>query len=170
MGFLTGLGRLLAGKPVFVPEEGPDRPTDDIQQQVSEQPQAQADDLRDSSGRKIAPQITVSHVKSRLSGSNMTVTAWVTNNSAYLVRIDECMILSRESRLYRNLSPGHGHEVQLYRGPVATSDHDHRARLTFKITENTDMFEMNYTVEFDRNPNGTFTVEQLHQNGGVRDI
>lgn len=168
MGFLSGLGRLIAGKPVFVAGENVDKPSVDMQQQAVDMPPV--DDLKDASGHKIAPQITVSHVKSHLSGSSMTVTAWVTNNSQYSVRLDTCTMLSRESRLYRDLSPGQGHEMQFYRGSVVTNDHDYKVRLTFRITENTDEFEMNYVAKFDRNSDGTFIIDQLHQNGSVRDI
>ncbi|MDN5819453.1 MAG: hypothetical protein L0H36_01730 [bacterium] len=169
MGFLTGLGRFLSGKPVFVPGESEEQIIDSVSASDTTQIAA-ANDLHDSSGRKIAPQINVSHVKSHVAGNTMSVTAWITNNSSYDIRIDSCNILSHHVNLYRNLSPGQGHEAMLYRGPVATNNHDYRVRFIFRISENTDEFEMNYVVRFYRNSDGTFVIDQLDRNGTIKDI
>src|SRR5699024_9555872 len=117
MGFWKGFGRLIAGKPVFQP--GDEASQDPLAGVVAE-PEVQSpepepvDNLRDASGRKIVPQIGVSHVKSHVSGSNMSVTAWVVNNSQVAIRLDRCMLMSRQSSIYRDLAPGQGHEVELY--------------------------------------------------------
>ena len=170
MGFWKGFGRLIAGKPVF--QVGDDVPHDSAPEvtpidEVQPQP---VDNLRDASGRKIVPQINITHVKSHLSGGNMSVTAWVANSSDVSIRLDRCMVLSRQVSIYRDLAPGQGHEVELYRGAVAANEHDYRAWIVYRILENTDEFEMNYTTRFYRNADGTFVVDQLQPNGGVKDI
>lgn len=168
MGFLSGFGRMIVGKPIF---ENQSSNTENVQQPTSgATPDPTNGGLRDASGHKVLPQIDVAHIKSSRNGNNMTVEAWVTNHSELAIRLDDCYILHQRTQVHYALTPHQNHQVILYRGPIAANEHDAKAKLTFRILANTDEFEMDYRTEFYRNSDGTFMVEELHRLGNVRDI
>lgn len=166
MGFFQGLGRIIAGKPVF---EVPDQPAAASQPAV-QPPKNDAHRFVDERGYKIIPDITLTHTKSRLDNHTMTVTAWATNTSTERVRLDHAVLLGKKQPIMRELAPGQGHEIELYDGPVAHSEHDSRAELVFRLLEIDDIFENVYFIEFARESNGDFVVEELHPDSPVRDI
>lgn len=164
MGFFQGLGRLIAGKPVF---EAPDD-TSTANQATTEQPESHR--FVNEHGYKIIPEIEITHLESHVDDKTMTVTAWATNTSAERIRIDHAVILSQKQTIMRELAPGQGHEIQLYDGPVATNEHDSRAELVFRLLANDDIFDIVYFVEFAREADGHFIVEELHPDNPTRDI
>lgn len=175
MGFFEGFGRLLAGKPVF---ENPDDPepedgdSDGLENEYPTQPTVApaGNPLRDANGRKVIPDIKIEHVKSSRNGTTMTVEAWVTNHSDLAIRLDDWHILGQRTQLHHELSPGQCHQMILYRGSVAPSEHDNRSKLTFRILANTDEFEINYRIEFYRTSDGVYMIEEFHPEGETRDI
>lgn len=167
MGFMSGFGRLLAGKPVFEKETDV---TSDPAVVTPPQPVPAPNTLHDAHGRKIIPQVAITHLQSHRDGNTMTVMAWVTNHSELAIRLDDCTMLGQRLQVHYELTPHQNHEIVLYRGPIAATDRDHRTRLTFRLMANTDEFEIDYVTKFYRNSDGTFIVSQLHQEGGIRDI
>lgn len=167
MGFMSGFGRMLAGKPVFENEDSRTPQPETVEKPIQDNTQGGA---RDASGRKVIPQIDIEHLQCHRNGNSITVTAWVTNRCDLAIRLDDSTILGQRLQVHYELTPHQNHEIVLYRGPIAMNDHDHHAKLTFRIMSNTDEFEINYVSKFHRNPDATFQVDELHQEGGVRDI
>lgn len=162
MSFWSGLSKLIQGKPVFeVPSEGASN------ENVSG---VRKSELIDGSGRKVTPQLRVEHCKSYVNGDTMQTMAWLVNNSAYAVKVDKVVLMGSTTHVDRHLDSGEGHQVQLYSGPVAASDHDHKASVYCTIVENGDYFRTDYMVEYNRESNGTYTVEELHAEPAVFDI
>ena len=161
MGFFQGLGRVIAGKPVFQTTSDPVAP---------EQPHDAPRRFVDESGRKIIPEIKLTHTKSHIAGESMTVSAWATNQSSEHVRLDYMTLLGQKHTISQELAPGKGSEIKLYNGPVARDDHASRAELVYRLFENGDVFSMTYTIEFNRESNGYYIVEEFHSNNPVRDI
>jgi hypothetical protein len=168
MGLLDGLGRFVWG------ENEPEGMTQrsDAPQVPSSNTQPQQPPLVDEHGYKIIPHITLDHVKAHRNGDTMIVTAWVANHSEHNVRIDECHVLGQKQILQRPLSPNAGHEVTVYKGPVALNEYDSHAGLIFRtfMVEKPDQFENVYHVEFNRESDGKFTIEEFHEDGPVHDI
>lgn len=163
MGFLSGLGRLVAGKPVF---EAPQTTSDNNQT-----PSTPQHTFVDEHGYKIVPKIELAHLTTHpFGGDKITVTAWATNRSNEPIRLDAAMALSQKSTIMRELTPGQGHEIELYRGPAPLHEHDSRVELIFRILANNDLFKCIYFAEFNRQSNGQFFINQLHENGPTRDI
>jgi hypothetical protein len=167
MGFLDGLGRFLQGKQVFEDEDKP-RLEEPQAPPASMQPHPPL--LVDEHGYKIIPHITLDHVKAHRDGDRMTVTAWAINHSNQRVRVDHFVVLGQKQTFQRELSPSEGHELKVYEGPVAPNEYESHAELTFRILGNGDLFKNVYHVEFNRDPDGTFIIEELHDDGPVRDI
>lgn len=158
MGFWSGLAKIVQGKPVFEAPEGQGSPA------VVEASSANA------SGRKIIPELLVSNCESRVSGTEMETTAWVTNKSAVEIELDKIVILGITIELDRFLLPGKGQQLRLYKGAVAPSDKQHKASLYYKQVNNGDYFCADFTIEFDYDSQGFYTIEEFHPIHPVRDV
>lgn len=67
------------------------------------------------------------------------------------------------------LNPGQGREVQIYSGHVATSEHDADAYVDIMIAQNGDYFQQQFHVEFDRQGDGRYLIEEFHPEEHARD-
>lgn len=166
MGFLNGLGRMLQGKPVF---EDPNQVT---QAHDSQAISSQAGDRTptDSHGNKIIPEIRIAHCRSRINGSSMTTTAWLTNTSSVEIELDKIIVAGVRTELDRRLTAGSGHEVIVYRGPIMMNDHNQRADLQYKTVPGGDYFLARFDIEYDRQPSGTYMLEDFQPQSTIRDI
>jgi hypothetical protein len=165
MGFLDGLGRMIAGKPVF--EDG----SQPKEQSNAGEPQAPVSSgLRDEKGYKIIPDIEVKNVRSRRDGDKLTVTAWVTNKSDQRIRIDYIYLLGEKKQINQELNSNQARELMLYQGSTPHDENERDAQIVYRLQENMDLFQNDYDVEFNRESDGAYTVEELHEDGSTRDI
>lgn len=178
MRFFNGLVRMFQGKPVF---ENPTQTPDPNQASVPGQPVAEntapaepATDRFgspvDARGYKIIPEVELINLKTNRNGDQQVVTAWAVNKSDQEIRVDYTRILSQKLDINRQLGPGQSHEVVIYRGKTPMHDNDDDAEMVFRLMSNTDAFQRRYRVEFHRENDGGFLVEELHIDGPVKDI
>ena len=158
MGFLDGIRKMMQGKPVF---ETPVEPKERVS--------GSDEDIRDVpplddavAPQDVIPTFSIDHLKSTVSGDKTEAWAWVTNTSPMDIEIEKCVILNTKSVIGRRLGPGQGHEVCLYRGPVPTNDQIHKANIFYKAVRENEYYRMDFTVEYNHEANGTYTVEELH--------
>jgi hypothetical protein len=173
MGLWNFISKMAQGKPVF--EEPAHEPKSDQAGWTEETTQPTQSPVNpspfvDDKGRKIIPQITIEHCKSHINGNHMDVTAWLTNASEFEVELDKMVMIDAKAELDRRLQPNEGHEVTLYRGKLQTSDHAHKAKLYYKIVQNGDYFCADFMIEYNRESNGTFVVEEFHPEHIVHDV
>ena len=188
MGMWNFIRRMAAGKPVF--EESPAQARDDNLQpgwndenavpgwkpeatQPKEPHPSQAplhSHLVDERGRKIIPQLAVSHCNSHANGEKLDVTVWFTNDSPVEIEIEKFTLLGLTTRIGRRLQPGQGHEVRCYHGNMPKDDTAKKAQMFYKIVENGDEFRADYFVEYFREPSGTYLVEEFHPEPYVHDV
>lgn len=161
MGFFDGLGRFLNGQPVFQNDK-------ELHEEIK--PADSNKTPLDSHGRKIIPKLELSHMHTHRNGQDMTTTVWITNASEQKVRIDYSYVLGQKQQFNRELGPEAGHEFVIYRGRVAKNEHDHRARIVYRLMANGDLFEEEYFVEFNRESDGAYLLEEFHEEGPTRDI
>jgi len=169
MGILDGLGKIIKGKPVFEVPAQSKTATDGSTNTVGRSADS-SQRFVDKRGYKIIPEIELRNTKSRIDDQFMTTTAWVTNISAEDIRLDHVIVLEKKRSILRELKPGQGYEIKLYEGPAAINEYNSRAELVFRRIENDDVFSITYFVEFNREADGQFTVEDLHKEGPTRDI
>lgn len=177
MGFFDGLGRMFKGEPIFIDEskkDGQSNDNDDPWRQDDPTPEGQAVPAKsllvDAKGRKVIPTIRLDHCKSYVNGSTMTVTAWATNTGDVEVELDKIEMLGVRYELDRFLNPGKAHEVTIYKGPAPTDESYHEAILHYKIVKNGDYFAAEFMIEYNRESNGVYIVEELHPESVIRDI
>lgn len=167
MGFLDGLGRFLRNEPVF-PNEQAQQPAGSATPVQDTGPKQSP--LVDEHGYKVIPEVTLDHIKASRSGDRETVMGIVTNHSDRVVWVEDFMVHKQKQVYKRDLGPGDYHDVKVYEGPLASNEYDSHAELKFRIKENDDGFKNVYHVEFNREADGKFTIEELHEDGPVRDI
>lgn len=158
MGFLDGMRRMIQGKPVFeVPVEPKER-ISGSDENIKDVPSIDTTVRQDD----VVPTFSVDHLKSHINGSSIEVYAWVTNTSTAELEIERCVILNTKMMIKRRLGPGEAHEVCLYRGPIANNDHIHKANIFYEDISANEYYRADFTVEYNREANGMYTVEELH--------
>ncbi len=170
MGFLGGLGRFLSGKPVFEAEPPSVQKNDFLGPMAEQSTDSSRTGLVDEHGNKVVPQIEVAHVQSHRHGNDMTVTAWITNRSDQRIRIDETRMIKQRQQPHRELDPAQAHEFTLYQGPLPKDEAEHYLDIVYRISANGDLFERRYLIEYFRENDGGILVDELHEDGIIRDI
>lgn len=165
MGFWSGFMKVMQGKPVFEAPAGGQR-AEEPATPVAET----ASTVVDSAGRKIIPEVQIDHCKSHIDGTEMTVTAWMTNRSEVEIELDKIIIAGATMEIDRILSPQEGREARIYKGSAPTDDRHHTANLRYKRRDNGDYFQADFRVEYHRDSQGFYEIEELHSIRPIRDI
>jgi hypothetical protein len=165
MGFLDGIRRMMQGKPVFEDPTKTDISSDEIDQfdTTVQTPVAGPPIKAETSSRpKVIPTFDLRHCKTYIDGDTITVTIWVTNTSTVDIEIDKCVILNTRTEIDRRLSPGQAHEVTLYKGSMPKTNQAHKANIFYKAIRENEYYRVDFTVEYNRESDGSYTVEELH--------
>jgi hypothetical protein len=145
MGFFGALGKILAGKPVYGPEDGSTPP-------VGAQPQPGVA-AGPQSAQRIIPVVRVARVESPISGSRMEVNLEIRNESPVTVWIHRVHLLGAVRELNDDLQPGQSHEFQIYAGPVPRNDALRQAEVEYR-TEAGSYFSARHDVLYRQQPDG----------------
>ncbi len=165
MGFFSELGKALVGKPL-----GPQPKQSQDQQAPVSTPQASSSVL-DERGRKIIPDIDLKNLRSHRQGDEkLLVKAWIVNNSDQVLRIDTSYLLKQKRTHNQFINPHDSHEATLYDGKIPDTENEHDAQIAYRLQVNGDVFMENYRVDYGRESDGKYIVEELIADGPVRDI
>lgn len=165
MGFLDGLRKMVQGKPVF---EDPTKTDDSVQDRarfdssVTSPPPQPVQTEPALQQEKVTPTFDLRHCETHVDGDMITVTIWATNTSTVDIEIDKCLILDTTTEIDRRLSPNQAHEIILYKGEVPKTDRAHKANIFYKSIRENEYFRVDFIVEYNRESDGTYTVEDLH--------
>lgn len=165
MGFLDGLRKMIQGKPVFEDPTSAEVAAQNRDQFDTAVTSTPSQSVKPEVPRQLAhvpPTFDLQHCETHVDGNTMTVTIWVTNTSAVDIEIDKCVILDTKTEIDRRLSPGQAHEITLYKGTIPTTDHAHKANIFYKSIRENEYFRVDFMVEYDRQPDGSYAVEDLH--------
>ncbi|HEX7483786.1 MAG TPA: hypothetical protein VF281_01410 [Candidatus Saccharimonadales bacterium] len=158
MGFLDGIRKMVQGKPVF---ENPVEPKERIS--GSDEDIGDVPDVDPAVPKNdVIPTFSLDHLKSNIFGNRTEVYAWVTNTSISEIEIERCVILNTKMMIKRRLGPGQSHEICLFKGPIPLNDQIHKANIFFKAIRENEYYRVDFTVEYNHEANGTYTVEELH--------
>jgi hypothetical protein len=156
MGFFGDLGKALVGMPT-------------AQNKQPSVPIA-SHSVLDANGYKIIPNISLNNIQSHRSSDQLIVTGWVVNDSDQQVRIDYCYLLKQKRQFNQVLAPGQSHQATLYQGPAPRNENEHSANFIYRLLTNGDSFQKTYTIRYHLESDGTRTIDELHEDGPVRDI
>lgn len=159
MGLFDTLSKMITGEPVFdAQRDSSPKGAGDTQGMDAQS----RDATRTETGHKIEPSIRVSRVKTSRNGNKMVSYAWVQNNSAFAVEVTRFYVGGQSAGMNYLLSASQGKEVKIYDGAVKDNDKDHDAYLDCKITQNGDYFRQHFHVEYNRESDGGYVIEELH--------
>lgn len=167
MGLFDFMSKMVKGEPIF--DAQPPSASRAAEPSGSGEV-AQADPTRHDTGHKIHPEIKVTRLTTRRNGSTMQTYIWIQNDAPFAIELRSFRIMGRTLSMGYQLAPGRGQEVQIYSGPIAKDEGENDAHADYRIVQNGDYFQQEFHVEFDRQSDGTFLIEELHPDEHVRDI
>lgn len=168
MGFFDGLRRMMQGKPVFVDPANPMQAPITADQAVTTKqtaplaPPPVREPQMPPKQEKVIPTFDLRHCRTSVNGDMAQVTIWATNTSTVDIEIDKCVMIDTTTEIDRQLSPGRSHEIVIYRGRTPQTDHAHKANIFYKAIRENEYYRVDFSVEYNRESNGMFTVEDLH--------
>lgn len=165
MGFWGDLGKAVVGKPI-----GQSAGEQPIGQPQEPQTLQQQQGVQDERGYKIIPEIEVKNLRSHRNGDKLRVTAWVANKSNQEIRIDETHVAGQSRQPRQFISPQGSHELVLYDGRIFDNDHQTKAQIIYRLKVNEDVFMEHYRIDYSLEHDGKQIIDNLIDDGPVRDI
>lgn len=165
--------RIVAGQPVFRPEEGdgnykPAEYTEPARPQSAAPLFGHAEYHRTDG--KIAPIVVITDTNCHIHDERMDLSVVVHNRHTEPVFVDCITIMGRTWKLSRQLQPEEEHEFMFYKGgPRPTDSHFTKAELKFR-NANGDYFSSMHYVMYDELHDGRLVVEQLRFLPPIHDI
>lgn len=154
MGIFDGLGRLLAGKPVFVDSNNPKN----------------SDPINPTSGRKNIPQVIVSSVDSNVGHDDMSCDINIHNVSSEDVFLDKIYIMGISKELDSVLRAGEERQfVAVFKGKRPENTNHNSCSLQYRNMKN-DYFKTTHNVEFKKEPDGTYSINRIRFVPPIHDI
>ena len=168
MGFFSELGKAFMGRPLGPAREGQNQG----QSAPTSAPQPQAGNgVLDERGYKIIPTISFKNFRSQRQGEKrLIVKTYIVNDSDQPIRIDTSYLLKQKRTHNQLMSPHDAHELVLYDGEIPDNENEHHAQIAYRLQVNGDVFMENYHVAYSLESDGKRIVEDLVDDGPVRDI
>jgi hypothetical protein len=168
MGFLSELGKAFMGKPLG--PAGNTQPSGSDRDAPANTSQA-SNGVLDERGRKILPDIEIDNVDSDRQGSDgLIVKVRIRNNSQVQIRIDTSYLLKQKITHNQFLKPGESRELRLYNGKIPDNENERSAQIAYRLQVNNDVFMENFRINYGLESDGKRIIEDLHDDGPVRDI
>lgn len=159
MGFLDGLGRLVQGKPVF---EAPTSSNDHTAPPTTQIGHS-------SSSPKQLPHVEIEKTESHNNGSHTRVDVDIKNRSDGPVELDKIRLLGTTREIDTVLRAGEERQFVIFEGDRPSHRNYDDAWLEYK-DESGDYFQQYHTVEFEQQPDKTYSVKYIRPSGSVKDI
>jgi hypothetical protein len=170
MGFLNELGKAFMGKPLGPAGSGDTQSSQSNQPTPANTSQA-GNGILNERGLKIIPDIDVRNLKSYLQGDKLIVKAWVFNESPdQIIRVDTSYLLKQKRTHNQEINPKNSREITLYDGPAPTNENERQAQIAYRLKANGDVFMESYRIDYGLESDGKRIIEELHDDGPIRDI
>lgn len=152
MGFFNGLGRVLAGKPVYEPED-----VKPAEQQAAAQ-----------LGGKVVPTVRLTRVECPLHQGQMNVYVDIHNESNVNVYLDKILLLGTKRELDSELRPGQTRQFPVYSGPAPQHSKQNDAEVQYR-TDSDDYFAAQHEVRFAQQDGG-YRVSEFRLITPIKDL
>lgn len=172
MSFFDAFSRLLQGKVPYEPEpddtleesssiEDPYKDKESSQQEPSKP--TSPDDTIVKGNEHTFPRITIKKTIPRMDSTRQKVYCWIRNDFHGEIELDKIVILDKKREIDTYLRPGQEKEVLIYDGPKFDHEpHNEEAHIDYRTKHKGDYFRIEYHVEYNRNADGTYNIEDLH--------
>jgi len=162
MGFLSGLGKVLKGEPVFDPNQQPADGTQPAPAPIAGMSQVVPQ------MQKVIPVVMIGRIECPVNGQNMDVYGDIHNGSSVPVMLDRVSLLGAVHQLDTTLKPGESRQFLLYRGATLRSQPSGYAEVQYR-TEAGDYFSARHTIRVHQGPEG-FIVHELELTMPIHDM
>jgi hypothetical protein len=153
MGFMSGLGRLLQGKPAFVADEQKTQATDSPAQAPAE---------------KVVPRVCIIRSDCKIANGHMELTAHIKNESSVDVFLDNIRIFDKVVEIDRNIKPAQTNDFVVYKGPVMKDENRNKCELKYRNNDG-NFFVMHHLVGYNYQ-HDTYVVSNIRSVGPVNNI
>lgn len=160
------LGRMLRGKPAFVPKPGDTRPVS-VDGSNTQQP---ASPYFGSDGRKRLPHVYIEEVDFNSNEDRAELWGVVMNNSEFEVELDKALLFGRSVELDYRMPPGQSRQFRLYQGAAFRAQPTGYVELQFKLTGNGDYFSNQHVIISRKDSEGVYEILRLDSSSVPRDI
>ncbi len=163
MGFFGTIGKVLAGKPVYSPQDQAKQnaqPNDG--QAMLQQPAQQAG--------KVIPMVRFGRIENQWDGPRLAVYADAENESKVPVFIDWIVFNGVKRQLDIQLRPGEVHQLLIYAGPLFQHRPGGYAELQYRTAETGDYFLNYHEIRSEEQGEFGFRVTELLQRGPIKDL
>jgi hypothetical protein len=140
MGFFGALGNIMAGKPVF----GPDNTTSSAER---------APQQDGGSTEKVVPVVRVTRVESPINGNRLDVNLEFRNESPVEVWLTRITLLGVSRGLSDDLKPGQSAEIPVYSGPIPPNDSHRDAEVEYRTMDG-EYFAARHEVHYQQQSDG----------------
>lgn len=151
MGFFGAMGKILAGKPVY----GPNNENTSTDQPVEQNGEA--------------PIVRIERAESHVDGPRLDVYAYVKNVSAQNLFVGKVNLLGTSQTLNLWLRAGEVKELRVYSGAALQNDHFREADVNFR-TEGDNWFQARHELMYHRQNDGTMLVVGAHLLLPIKDV
>lgn len=159
MGFIDGVGRFLAGKPVFEPGDGTSQP----QNQPPDQGQPQ-------SGPKEIPLVNIDRIEVNERGNDFTLDLFIKNNASVEIFVDKVSVFGATREVDYTLRPGEMREFHdFYKGQKFNHSNYNRCEVYYRTLQG-DNFMTNHVVEYQSKGDGIYDIKNIKFVGPVKDL
>jgi hypothetical protein len=180
------LGRLIKGEPVFQPgdQQGSNKPAnlpppnggqpmqqDTAHHAASENLPAAAAPAHSvpNMGPKVLPLVAVQRIEPHINGEHVEYYFALENHSEERVELDKIRILNVQRELDNFLNPREEKEFLVYSGPRPRNSAYNQAEIFYKNAHG-DYFKSTHFVEFDHQPDNSYTIARVRFMPPVRDV
>src|SRR5688572_9137705 len=168
MGFFQSLGRLIKGEPVYQPGDQP-------QQQQGPQPQSgpmpagPPTSAPAPTGPKVLPQVMIDRWQCVENGAGLHCEINIRNYSQGGITLDRIELLNTRDQLGNFLDPGEEYEYQFQLQQRPHDTYANECKLYFK-NEAGDYFMAVHQVEFEKQPDNTYSIQRFRLLPPIRDV
>lgn len=160
MGFFGALGKIVAGKPVFEPEQNGTSGSTPTPQSTGPMP----------AGPKAVPVVRFGRVECHASGPRIDVYADIHNESQEAIFLDRILLPGSKRELDSQLNPGQSRQYLIYSGPLLSQPVHGCAEVHYRKQSDGDYFAGYHEIRCKPEGAAGYVITELLLRGPARDI
>lgn len=171
MGFFGALGKILAGKPVYTPEDASGAGAVPPMQPDPANPDAYAAPPEvGATPAKTIPVVRLGRVECRASGQRVDIYVDMRNESAEPIFLDRILLLGTKRELDSQLRAGEGRQFVVYSGPLLTNPPSGYAEVQYRKQVDGDYFANYHQIRSQQEGDHGYVITEFRMQGPVKDI
>lgn len=160
MGLFGAIGKIIAGKPVFEPEQKVANGGQSVDSTAATRPVSRTED----------PVVRVKRVECRASGPRLEIFADIHNEAHEPIFLDRIILAGNRRELDSQLNAGQARQYLVYSGPLMSQPPKGYAEIHYRKQTDGDYFADYHEIRSRRIGDEGYEITELLMRGPVRDI